>query len=94
MQELVIISERILNNLAISRERYLLAQIDWSQRLIGVKGARGSGKTTLLLQRIKFHLSKSEKPLYTSLDNLYFMDHTLIGLAESSCIAIASIILQ
>lgn len=82
MQELAIISERILNNLDIRRERYLLAQIDWSQRLIGVKGARGSGKTTLLLQRIKFHLSKSEKSLYTSLDNLYFMNHTLIGLAE------------
>lgn len=82
MQELAIISERILSNLDIRRERYLLTQIDWSQRLIGVKGARGSGKTTLLLQRIKFHLSKSEKPLYTSLDNLYFMNHTLIGLAE------------
>lgn len=82
MQELAIISERILNDLNIRRERYLLAQIDWSQRLIGVKGARGSGKTTLLLQRIKFHLSESEKPLYTSLDNLYFMNHTLIGLAE------------
>lgn len=82
MQELAIISERILNDLNIRRERYLLAKIDWSQRLIGVKGARGSGKTTLLLQRIKYHLSESEKPLYTSLDNLYFINHTLLGLAE------------
>lgn len=82
MRELTILSERILDNLNIRQERYLLAQIDWSQRLIGVKGARGSGKTTLLLQRIKFHLSELEKPLYTSLDNLYFMNHTLIGLAE------------
>lgn len=82
MQELLIISERILNDLQIHRERYLLAQIDWSQRLIGIKGARGSGKTTLLLQRIKFHLSESEKALYTSLDNLYFLNNTLLGLAE------------
>ena len=82
MRELIVLSERILNNLNITRERYLLKEIDWSQRLIGIKGARGSGKTTLLLQRIKFHLSESEKPLYTSLDNLYFMNHSLIGLAE------------
>ena len=82
MQELFIISERILNALEIRRERYLLTQIDWSQQLIGIKGARGSGKTTLLLQRIKFHLFESEKALYTSLDNLYFLNNTLLGLAE------------
>lgn len=82
MQEPIVLSERILNNLNSNRERYLLKGIDWSQRLSGIKGACGSGKTTLLLQRTKFHLSESEKPLYTSLDNLYFMDHSLIGLAE------------
>ncbi|MGO3182806.1 MAG: ATP-binding protein [Aequorivita sp.] len=82
MTDLFIISERILNALDTQKERYLLKEIDWSQRLIGVKGARGSGKTTLLLQQIKFHLSQSDKALYTSLDNLYFLNHTLIGLAE------------
>ena len=82
MQELIILSERILNSLKLQQQRYLLNEIDWSQRLIGVKGARGAGKTTLLLQRIKHHILESEKPLYTSLDNLYFMNHTLIGLAE------------
>ncbi|WP_026451004.1 ATP-binding protein [Aequorivita capsosiphonis] len=82
MNDLFIISERILDALDTRKERYLLKEIDWSQRLIGVKGARGSGKTTLLLQQIKFHLSPSDKALYTSLDNLYFLNHTLIGLAE------------
>lgn len=82
MKDLLILSERILRDMNIRQERYLLARIDWSQRLIGVKGVRGSGKTTLLLQQIKYHLSEATKPLYTSLDNLYFMDHTLISLAE------------
>ncbi|WP_310993289.1 ATP-binding protein [Aequorivita marina] len=82
ISQLFIISERILNALDTQKERYLLERIDWSERLIGVKGARGSGKTTLLLQQIKFHLSKTDKALYTSLDNLYFLNNTLIGLAE------------
>lgn len=35
-----------------------------------------------MLQRIKFHFSESEKALYTSLDNLYFLNNALLGLAE------------
>lgn len=60
----------------------MLTQIDWSNRLIGIRGARGSGKTTLLLQYIKFKLSKDAEPLYASLDNLYFLENTLITLAR------------
>ena len=31
--------------------RDLMDEIDWSDRLIGIKGTRGVGKTTFLLQR-------------------------------------------
>ena len=33
--------------------RQLMDEIDWSNRLIGIKGTRGVGKTTFLLQFAK-----------------------------------------
>jgi uncharacterized protein len=81
MDELFSLQELYLKNIS-TKERYLLTQIDWSNRLIGIRGARGSGKTTLLLQYIKFKLSKDAEPLYASLDNLYFLENTLITLAR------------
>jgi len=81
MKELFAIQEQFLDDLS-GKERYLLSEIDWSNRLIGIKGARGSGKTTLLVQYIKFKLPKEAEPLYASLDDLYFLDNTLISLAK------------
>jgi hypothetical protein len=49
------LQELFLANL-FKKERYLINKIDWSNRLIAIKGARGSGKTTLLLQKIKMFL--------------------------------------
>ena len=81
MDELFSLQDQLLENLS-SQERYLLNDIDWSNRLIGIKGARGSGKTTLLLQYIKYKLPKDSEYLYTTLDDLYFLDHTLVALAK------------
>lgn len=63
--------------------RYLMARIDWSNRLIGIKGARGSGKTTLLLQYIRQHLPVDHRTLYVSLDDLYFTQNNLAGFADA-----------
>jgi predicted AAA+ superfamily ATPase len=63
-------------------ERYLLHQLPWEQRLLGIKGARGVGKTTIFLQYIKKQYGLSNKALYVSLDNIYFSDHKLSDLAE------------
>lgn len=65
-----------------NKTRYLLDKIDWSNRLIGIKGARGSGKTTLLLQYIKFKLPENSESLYVTLDDLYFLEHNLVYLAR------------
>ena len=62
--------------------RYLNAQIDWTDRLIGIKGGRGTGKTTLLLQHIQIHIKPGVEVLYVSLDELYFTSHTLTDLAD------------
>lgn len=60
--------------------RYLYSDIDWSQALILVKGARGSGKTTLLLQHYK---NNPEQAIYLSLDDFYFESNRLLLLIES-----------
>lgn len=81
MDELFALQERLLENLS-SKERYLLQDINWSNRLIGIKGARGSGKTTLLLQYIKFKLPKESESIYVTLDDLYFLENNLVSLAK------------
>ncbi|ETZ24277.1 ATP-binding protein [Pedobacter sp. V48] len=63
-------------------KRYLATEIDWNNRLIGIKGARGAGKTTLMLQYAKLHLPQGKETLYISLDSLYFTDNRLIDLAD------------
>jgi uncharacterized protein len=63
--------------------RYLLDKVDWSNRLIGIKGARGAGKTTLLLQYARLNLPMDHQTLYVSLDDLYFSDNRLVQLADA-----------
>jgi len=62
--------------------RSIMNNIDWNDRLIGIRGARGIGKTTLLLQRIKKYLGSSPEVLYVSLDNLWFAEHSLLNLVD------------
>ena len=62
--------------------RSIMDKIDWSDRLIGIRGARGVGKTTLLLQRIKKNLANTSEALYVSLDNLWFAEYSLLNLVD------------
>jgi predicted AAA+ superfamily ATPase len=68
-------SERKRNEVTDAFTRYLLQEVDWSQRLILLLGHRGVGKTTLLLQQMKRDSSQS---IYLSLDDYYFEDKRLI----------------
>ena len=63
--------------------RNLYYYIDWNCRLIEIFGARGVGKTTLMLQKAK-ELSKkgAEKVLYTSLDDPFFFNHSILEIAD------------
>lgn len=67
-------------SVSLQFKRYLFDSIDFSNQMIGIKGARGSGKTTLLLQRLKELPAGSS--LYFSLDDIYFSDNRLITVAE------------
>ena len=62
--------------------RYLMDKIDWSHRLIGIKGSRGVGKTTFLLQYAKEKYDGVEgKCLYINLNHFYFTECTLVCFA-------------
>lgn len=63
-------------------KRALLSKIDWSNRFIGIKGARGSGKTTLLFQYVLEYKLPIEQTLYISLDDLYFTENNLVELVD------------
>ena len=57
-------------------------KIDWSDRLIGIKGTRGVGKTTFLLQYAKDNFKECEnKCLYINLNNFYFTECSLVKFA-------------
>ena len=62
--------------------RLLIDEIDWSHRLIGIKGSRGVGKTTFLLQYAKDHFEPTDRRcLYVNFNNLYFTTHRLVDFA-------------
>jgi hypothetical protein len=63
-------------------KRYLYGQIEWSERCIGILGARGTGKTTLMLQHIKEAYRSGDKALYLSVDTPYFQAHNLFEFAR------------
>jgi uncharacterized protein len=80
MEKIVEKSARKINNVSVAFKRYLYPEINKSNRLIAIKGARGTGKTTLLLQLAKEY--NSDEVLYVALDDLFFSENTLYGLAE------------
>lgn len=63
--------------------RLLMKQIDWSRRLIGIKGTRGVGKTTFLLQYAKefFELDRRDC-LYINMNQFYFTVRSITSFAK------------
>ena len=61
----------LLAHLGSTVRRGLMDEIDWSQRLIGIKGSRGVGKTTfLLLYANEFFGPDNKECLYINLNHL------------------------
>ena len=83
MEELVIKFYKKLGATSTDFVRDTMNKVNWSARLIGIKGARGTGKTTLLLQYIKLHLANQlDQTLYVSLDAIWFNTNSLIDLVD------------
>jgi len=77
MEKLFEFSARVISFVSMDFSRYLMEDIKWEHRLIGIKGARGVGKTTLALQRLKLTGLSNQQAAYFSLDDLYFTNHAL-----------------
>lgn len=82
MEDLINVSNRLLNNINDRFYRSLLTKIDWSQRLIEIRGSRGVGKTTLMLQKAKAIKKEGKNIIYTSLDLPYFFNNSLFDFAD------------
>lgn len=62
--------------------RDLMDEIDWNDRLIGIKGTRGVGKTTFLLQYAKEKFGTDRSCLFINMNNFYFSAHSIIDFAN------------
>ncbi|MFW6277406.1 MAG: ATP-binding protein [Prolixibacteraceae bacterium] len=65
-----------------SLKRELGQSIDWSDRLICIKGFRGVGKTTFLLDYLKQKFADDNTVLYINLNNFYFTKRTIASFAD------------
>jgi predicted AAA+ superfamily ATPase len=62
--------------------RLLMDEINWNDRLIGIKGTRGVGKTTFLLQYAKENFDTHDrKCLYVNMNNFYFQGRGIADFA-------------
>jgi uncharacterized protein len=81
MENLFEFQESLLRNVTNNFRRYLHRQINWKQRMVGIKGPRGAGKTTLLLQYLKFDIGAPSTALYITADHTWFYNHSLLETA-------------
>ena len=62
--------------------RRLMDEINWDDRLIGIKGTRGVGKTTFLLQYAKECYGATDRQcLYVNMNNFYFQGRGIADFA-------------
>ncbi len=84
MQVLYEIFDIKLRSVPMNFKRFLFDEIDWTNRMISIQGARGTGKTTLILQYIKQEFTRpSAKVLFADVNHIYFSQKSLIDLADS-----------
>lgn len=73
----------MVEHLGNTVERDLMDEIDWSHKLIAIKGTRGVGKTTFLLQYAKRYTELDKRDcLYINMNNFSFTCRTLYDFAE------------
>ncbi len=82
MEKLFIKHRKKIAITPLNFSRDLMKQIQWNDRLIGIKGARGVGKTTFILQYIKKNFVPGKDNLYVSLDDVYFSGNSLTDFVD------------
>ncbi|MDR0543563.1 MAG: AAA family ATPase [Dysgonamonadaceae bacterium] len=83
MESLYKTHQYLIEHLDLPLRRKLMDEINWNDRLIGIKGSRGVGKTSFLLQYAKEHFLPYDKQcLYINLNNFYFSVKTIQDFAR------------
>ena len=72
----------LVEHIDVPIRRGLMDEIDWEDRLIGIKGTRGVGKTSFLLQYAKEKFGTDRSCLYLNMNNHYFSNFRLVDFAE------------
>ena len=81
--DIVEISDKLLNNHLSAYERFLLKELlEIKSNVVGIYGSRGVGKTTMLLQLAKKLPYKKDEIVYISCDYPYFSELSLFELVK------------
>ena len=81
MEDLYRTHSYLVEHTFVPRRRGLMDEIDWNDRMIGIKGTRGVGKTTFLLQYAKEKFGTDRSCLYINMNNFYFSQYSLVDFA-------------
>jgi predicted AAA+ superfamily ATPase len=71
-----------INLVQAPRKRYFYEEVDHTDKLIGIIGARGVGKTTYILDYLKNSPTPLSKKLYLSADNIDLSNSSLVDIAK------------
>ena len=82
MQNLVSIHNVLQEQIRVSIRRELLDEINWNDRVIGIKGFRGVGKTTFLMDIVKEKFQNDKTCLYVNLNSFYFTKRKITSFAD------------
>lgn len=83
MEKLYAYHDGYLSMVPMDYVRGIIDEIDWSARLIIIKGPKGVGKSTLMQQYIRKNYSPDDRHvLYCSADTSYFSNNTLVEVAD------------
>lgn len=82
MDNLIQIHQTLIGNHSETIRRELIREVDWSHRMICVKGFRGVGKTTFLLDLIREKYPDDKSCLYVNLNNFYFTKRKVFSFAD------------
>jgi Predicted ATPase (AAA+ superfamily) len=74
--------EYLLAHTEAAVRRQLMDEVNWDDRLIGIKGTRGVGKTTFLIQYAQEQRRHDRSCLYINMNNFYFQGHSLTDFAD------------
>ena len=82
MENLLQAHQLLTGNSSKTIRRELINEIDWSKRMICIKGFRGVGKTTFLLDVVREKYPDDKACLYVNLNSFYFTKRKIFNFAD------------